>query len=161
MYKNTTHLYNELVNQGYKISKAKIYKDKDKQVLRVNEDGTIDQLNADNYKLLLDKKEKDGNDVLSQRKLELQLRELQEKVCKLQDDRFIREASLIQRDKVESYIVGRYMFMHAYLSSTLAARIREIKNAESDSEAVEIAYIIVNELFNSLAKERSFELELE
>jgi len=161
MYRNVTHLYNKLKEEGYKISKAKIYKDKDKQVLRANADGTIDQISADNYKLLLDKKEKEGNDILSQRKLELQLKELQEKVRKLQDERFVREDSLIQKDKVESYIIGRYMFMHSYLTSTLSSRIREIRNLQSDSEAIEAVHIIVNDMFNSLAKERTFELELE
>ena len=110
-----------LASAGYKISKSKIYRDKDKNFIRVNTDGTVPETEVRAYAATLERKGGSIDDLndIHNRKTGKEIERLEEQIRKLRFDREKEQGKFIPRGEFESELAARAAvfdsgFRHAF-----------------------------------------------
>lgn len=116
-----------LERTGFRISKSKLYRDRDKGMIRVNEDGTVPETEVRAYASTLDRIEgniDDMSNVMNRKALkELELRD--EQVKKLRFARKIEEGKYMPRADFESELASRAVVLDAGFRHMIQMRTAE------------------------------------
>lgn len=111
VYENRNAVAQYLKEQGYKIGKTKLYEDAAKGMLRVQADGSILKSDVDLYiKAYLQGKKiggDDDGDELARRKLEMEVKRLENQVREQNLEYEKSTGKLIERDQVELELASR------------------------------------------------------
>jgi len=112
---------------GYRISKSKIYRDKDKGQIRVNEDGTVLETEVRAYAATLDRIHADIGDLNDihaiKTKRDVELRE--EQIKKLRFQREVDEGKYIPRQDFEGELASRAVVLDSGLRHMVQMKAAE------------------------------------
>lgn len=147
-----------LERTGFRISKSKLYRDRDKGMIRVNPDGTVPETEVRAYAATLDRIEgniDDMSDVMARKALkELELRD--EQVKKLKFARKIEEGKYMPRQDFESELASRAVVLDAGLRHMIQMRAAEWVVAVGGKTSMIPDFIrLVNEDLNRLMNDYS------
>lgn len=106
---------------GFKISKSKLYRDRDKNFIQVNADGTVLETEVRAYAATLDRKDGSIADLadVHARKTSKEIERLEEQIAKLKFDREKEQGLYIPRKNFEAELAARAAvfdvgFRHAF-----------------------------------------------
>ena len=98
-----------LSSAGFKISKSKIYRDKDKNRIKINQDGTVPETEVRAYAATLERKEGDIGDLndIHTRKTAKEIERLDEQVKKIKFENAKEQGKYIPRVDFEAELAAR------------------------------------------------------
>ena len=116
-----------LKGAGYRISKSKLYRDKDKGTIRVNPDGTVLETEVRAYAATLDRIHADIGDLTDihavKTKRDVELRE--EQIKKLRFQREVEEGKYLPRKDFESELASRAVVLDSGLRHMVQMKAAE------------------------------------
>ncbi len=94
---------------GYKISKSKIYRDKDKNFIKTNQDGSVPETEVRAYAATLERKDGSLDDLsdIHARKTGKEVEKLEEQIAKLKFEREKEQGKFIPKKDFESELAAR------------------------------------------------------
>jgi len=104
-----------LTNSGYKISKSKLYRDRDKGMIRINKDGTVLETEVRAYAATLERKNGDIGDLsdIHAQKAQVDVKVREEQYKKLKFARLRDEGKYLPRRDFEAELASRAVVMEA------------------------------------------------
>lgn len=126
-FKSLLEVCNHLERTGYRISKSKLYRDRDKGMIRVNPDGTVPETEVRAYASTLERIGGNIDDMsdIQARKImkELELRD--EQVKKLKFQREVEEGKYMPRREFEAELASRAVVLDSGLRHMAQMHVAE------------------------------------
>jgi hypothetical protein len=118
---------NHLDAAGFRISKSKIYRDKDKGMIRVNADGSVPETEVRAYAAALERKEGDIGDLsdIHAQKTAKEVEKLEEQIKKARFEREKEEGKYIPIKDFEAELSARYMVLESGIKHLFNMKVRE------------------------------------
>ncbi len=163
VFDNIYQVVEHLDNAGFRISKSKLYRDKDKAMIRVNPDGSVPETEVRAYASTLERK--DGNiDDLSDihaQKTKKEVEKLEEQIAKARFEREKEEGKYIPKKDFEAELAARAATLDAGFRHLFNSRVREwvsLVNGDVKKSADFLQDLnnSLNELLNQYAVTDSF-----
>ncbi|MBI9092447.1 MAG: hypothetical protein JEZ12_24790 [Desulfobacterium sp.] len=157
-----------LTKNGFKISKSKLYRDRDKGAIRINPDGTVLETEVRAYAATLERINgdvadlSDGHAVKTQREIE----RLEEQIAKMRFEREKEEGKFIPRKEFEAELAARAVVMEAGFRHTFNVKVREWiamvgGKAAKSADFLQELNTALDEQLNNFATTRTFQVMFE
>ncbi len=164
-FSNLFSVVEHLDRAGFKISKSKIYRDKDKNKIRINQDGTVSETEVRAYAATLDRKEADINDLndIHAVKTAKEVERIEEQIARLKWERKKSMGKYILRSDFEAELAARAAVLESGFRHCFNLKVRDwiaIVNgkAEKAADFLENLNKALNEQLNSYAGIDTFQV---
>ena len=163
VFSSLLEVLKHLDKAGFRISKSKLYRDKDKAMIRVNPDGSVPETEVRAYASTLERK--DGNiDDLSDihaQKTKKEVEKLEEQIAKARFEREKEEGKYIPKKDFEAELAARAATLDAGFRHLFNSRVREWVNlvngdVKKSADFLQDLNNSLNELLNQYAVTDSF-----
>ncbi|NOX35319.1 MAG: hypothetical protein GXP56_16585 [Deltaproteobacteria bacterium] len=153
---------------GYKISKSKIYRDKDKNFIKVNADGSIPEVEIRAYAGTLERKIgkiDDLNDIHN-RKTSKEIERLDEQIAKLRFEREKDQGRYVPKAEVDQKIISTLIILDVSFRQIMDMNMSDIchilgGDVKKLNSAKDYVDDLLYEMMNKLARTDSFSIKIE
>jgi len=127
VFDNIYQVVEHLDAAGFRISKSKLYRDKDKNKIRINPDGTVPETEVRAYASTLERKEGDIGDMsdIHAQKTKKEVEKLEEQISKARFERELQEGKYIPKKDFEAELSARAMVLETGIKHMFNMRVRE------------------------------------
>jgi len=127
-FANLAQVLERLDKEGFKVSKAKIYRDEKKGMIRANADRTVSETEVRAYASNLKRAAGDIGDLsdLQNQKAQKEVEKLDEQIAKLKFDREKSEGKFIPRSDFESELAARAAVLDTGFRHMFQVRARDL-----------------------------------
>lgn len=153
---------------GYKISKSKLYRDRDKGMIRVLPDGGVQETEVRAYASTLERMDPDIGDLtdIHARKATKEIERLEEQIAKLRFERAREEGRYIPRKDFEAELAARAVVFEAGFRHLFNVKVREwialvAGKAEKSTELLRDMNQSLDEQLTQFANTRTFQVLFE
>lgn len=127
VFDNIYKVVEHLDAAGFRISKSKIYRDRDKGMIRVNSDGSVAETEVRAYAANLERKAGDIGDMsdIQAVKTAREVEKLEEQIAKARFERELQEGKYIPKKDFEAELAARVMVLETGIKHMFNMRVRE------------------------------------
>jgi len=157
-----------LGDAGFRVSKSKIYRDKDKGQIRINSDGTVFETEVRAYAATLERVEGDIGDLndVHARKAAKEVERLEQQIAKLRFENEKEIGKYILRNDFEAELAARAVVFESGFRHKFNVKVREwiaLVNGkiEKSADLLQELNVCLDEQLNSYATTKAFQVMFE
>jgi len=167
-HENLFDVVKHLQAQGYKVKKSKVYGDRKRGLIRVQEDGSVLHSDVKMYAALLDRTFGESGDKtgaeITIAKAEQELKLIKLKIARAEHELEEQQGKYILREDFEREMVARAVIIDSVLRQLLRVHSGELVAAAGgdgnrENEFLRKADVIIDQAMNSYATNKTYHLE--